>query len=490
MKGINMLRLRPHLLLLMWLPFAAGCGDMFDLDINTDPDAATEITPDLLMPTALANFAAVRSIEMSPGNAFHAQIWSSNGSAGVFNDPERYIISSFTTGNTWSIIFNDGIKNLTLMRDQALGQDPAAVNVAAQAEILISYMYWTLTALWERVPFTQALQGDEFPQPEFDDQETILRGLLVRLDGAIAMIDQGAPGVEAGDLVYGGDMALWERFANSLKLRILMMIRNEDPSVDSQIQALLSQPLIRENSQEAAIPFFDIPDNEHNLWKLNDMYGGFIDVRNGNGYIYAGQALVDLMKDLDDPRLSTYWELAVDPDDPENYQTSEYFGQAPGVFQYGDETSMVSQNIIREDWPNRMITAAEVWFYEAEFLASTSGPGAAQNAYETGVRLAIDWFDGEAGAISEADEQAYVASLPPATVEAIQGQQYIEVLDRAPENWTHWRRTHYPDLQVASQAVLGGIIRRYPFPPDELSSNTNAPGQIPLDQPMWFEPGN
>jgi hypothetical protein len=485
---MRQLRLQ-YILWALFVPLMAGCGDLFDLDINTDPDAATEVEGDLLMPTVLANMASNRAIEISPGNAFHAQIWASNGSAGVFTDPERYIMSSFTVGNTWSNIYTTGLKNLTLMRDQALAQSPARNNVAAQAEIVASYQFWMATSLWETIPFTQALQGDEFPQPEFDDQETVLRGLLDKLDAAIALIDPaGSPGVQEGDLLYGGDMDDWIKFANSLKLRILMMIRNEDPSANAAIQALLTQPLIRTNAEEAAVPFFETANNENNLWRLNNLFGGFTDVQNGNAFVYAGEPLVELMKSLDDPRLNTYWEFAVDGDG--EYQTSEYFGQTAGVFEFGDETSMVSQNIVRRAWPSRMITAAEVWFYEAEFLASSSGPAAAQAAYQTGVQRALDYFDGKPGAISAAAKAAYVASLPPATVTAIHDQQYIEVLDRSPENWVHWKRTHHPDLPLPQQAVLGDIIRRYPMPTAERSANPNIPDPVPLDRPMWFEPGN
>ncbi|MHB1168354.1 MAG: SusD/RagB family nutrient-binding outer membrane lipoprotein [Longimicrobiales bacterium] len=477
-----------RLLMLMSIPLFAACGDLLDLDINTDPNAATEVQPDLLMPTVLANLASVRAIEISPGNAFHAQIWASNGSTGVFNDPERYIISSFTSGNTWQGLYASGLKNLTLMRDQALGADPARNNVAAQAEIMSAYIFWMGTALWETIPYTQALDGVEFPQPEFDDQETVLRGLVAQLDAAVAMMDDSPP-VEGGDLIYKGNMENWERFANSLKLRILMMLRNRDASVDAQIQQVLTQPLIRDNSQEAAIPFFTTTSNENNLWRLNNMFGGFTDAMNGNGFVFAGAAVVDLMKELGDPRLSTYWELAVNSDG-DGYQTDEYFGQEPGVFSYGDETSSISQNIIRRDWPSRMVTAAEVWLHEAEFLATTTGPAAAEESFNAGVRAGLDYFDGHPGAISEAEKDAYIASLPAATQTAIWAQQYIEVFDRAPENWTQWRRTHYPDLSVPEQAALGDIIRRYPLPPDELSANPNAPSQIPLDQPMWFEPTN
>jgi hypothetical protein len=268
--------------------------------------------------------------------------------------------------------------------------------------------------------------------------------------------------------------------------------------VDAQINALLNEPLIRENSQEAALPFFTTNGNEHNVWQLNDLYGGFVNAANGNGFIFAGQALVDLMKSLNDPRLSTYFELAVTSfnisPDGGGPGTTEYFGQYPGVAGYDDgETSMLSQNIIREDWPNRIVPAAEVWFYEAEFRAARNELGAAYASYRAGIQRALDYFDGKPGAITAARKTAYLNSLPQSfsaqatALQAIHAQQYIEVLDRSPENLTHWRRTKYPQLFLPEQAALGTIMRRYAIPNDEVSSNPNAPTGIPLDRPMWYE---
>lgn len=494
-----MRKLLPLVLILLMLPLAAGCDNPLNLNINKDPDAATSVPGDLLLPTVLANLASNRSIEISPGTAFFTQIWASSGSAGVFVDPERYTMSSYTTGNTWQALYTDGLKNLLLMRDQALSADPPRANVAAQAEIMSGYVFWMLTSLWETVPYTQALDGANYPHPVFDDQQTVLNGILTKLDSAIALIDpNGLAGVVTGDLVYGGDMSLWRRFANSLKLRTLMMIRNNDVSVDSDIQALLSQPLIRENAQEADIPFFNTANNENNLWKLNNMFGGFTNAMNGNEFVFAGDTFVNMMKAVNDPRLATYFEFAVNDfntsPDGGGAATTEYFGQLPGHTDWNDaHSSMLSQNIIRTDWPSRMATAAETWLYEAEYLASTGDLNGAHTSYVAGIQRALDYFDGKPGAIAAADKQSYLAALPQsftsqlAALDAIHAQEYFEVFDRSPENWVYWRRTHYPALPLPEQAVLGDVIRRYPMPPDEVSANPSAPSGIQLDLPMWFE---
>jgi len=491
--------LRPFALVSSLLGATAGCSGLLDLDVNTDPNAATEVSADLLFPTVLATIAANRTIELQPGGALFVNIFSANGSAPPFVEPERYLISSFTTGNSWGQFYTTGLKNLALIREGALEEVPARTNTAAQAEIVSAYIYYMLTTLWESVPFTQAIDGANHRNPAFDSQETVLRGIVDRLDGAIALIDPGGPpGIGFGDLMYGGDMDRWLRFANSLKLRTLMLIRNQDPSVDPEIRTLLSQPLIRGNADEAAIPFFTTSNNENNIWKLNNLYSGFVNVMNGNQFLFAGETLVNLMRGLGDPRLSTYFELAVQDfnvvPNGGGPATNEYFGQRAGVSNWNDgRTSMLSQNIIRRDWPSRILPAAEVWLYEAEFLALQGELSTANTSYRAGVTTALDYFDGKPGSISQGAKQGYLNGLPAsfstqaAALGAIHAQQYIEVLDRAPENWTQWRRTKFPSLNLPEQAVLGSVIRRLPMPPAEVSANPNAPSGIPLDQPMWFE---
>jgi hypothetical protein len=364
-----------------------------------------------------------------------------------------------------------------------------------------AYLFFSLTMMWEDVPFTQALDPEEFPEPAFDDQETVLRGVISMLDEATNQIQLGEDAVEDGDLIYGGDMMQWTKFANSLKLRTYMFLRNQDPSVDSEISSLLNSELIRTNADEASIPYFDSDDNAHNIWVLNNLFGGFTDAGNGNNFLFAGETLVDIMNDLEDPRRETYFAFPTF-DGGETFEATEYVGQTAGVADYGDDTSMISQNIIRRDWPNRILTASEVLFYEAEFLATTGDLPGAYDAYIEGVRASLDFLapytvlnsrTGQSDGISEEDKDDYLANLPGAfssesqALEAIHTQQYIEVWDRAPENWSHWKRTKFPDLPVAQNADLGDVIRRFPYPPDEVSSNPNTPQDPILDTPMWFE---
>ncbi len=483
----------------------ASCDDF--LDINTDPNAATSVSPDVLFPPILGNVASNRAIEIFPSTAFFVNAWAPNGSTGVFINPDRYIISPFSTGNTWTSWSGSGLRNLELMIEAAENETPVRPNVSAQAKIMKAYLFFSLSMMWEDVPFTQALDADEFPEPEFDDQETILWGVIDILDEALGQIEPGAPAVEFGDLIYDGDMDLWTKFGNSLKLRVYMYLRNK-ANVDAEIQAILDEDnLIRTNAEMASIPFFDTPENANNFWKLNNMFAGFVGTGNGAFYTYGGATLVDLMNDLEDPRRNTYFAFCPPETCSEEegvFEPEDFQGQRAGVSGGEGAAVYISQNVIRMDWPNRILTPSEVYFYEAEFLASRANPdfAAAHVSYIEGVRRSLEFLDpyteldpreGTLDGIPAADQDAYINNLPAAftseqqALEAIWAQSYIEIWDRSPEGWSEWKRTKYPELELPEQAQLGDIIRRYSYPPSEISSNPNTPQDPPLDTPMWFE---
>lgn len=70
------------------------------------------------------------------------------------------------------------------------------------------------------VPFTEAFQGrDGLAQPLFDTQRSIYERLYEDLELANSLYDVSKSlKSPSRDLLYGGDMARWKRFTNSLHL--------------------------------------------------------------------------------------------------------------------------------------------------------------------------------------------------------------------------------------------------------------------------------
>lgn len=459
----------------------SACESDF-LDINTDPNSSTRVEPELLFARAINRLSLTKTIEVGAPSNFFSQTWVTGRSTGVFITSEAYTISGNTVGNSWFQYYVASIKNLRLAIDLAESSDPVNNNAAAQCKIVESLFFFYITSMWGDVPYTDAVNLD-VAMPRFDSQEVVFQGLLARLDEAIAQIDVNSSfKIDApSDLYYGGDMVKWRKFAKSLKFRILMMMADRTPTVSTQIAALLAEgDMISTQAENARYPFFDRPNgqNPYNKLLLNFSAGE-------NVWFYAPRTLVDLMISLDDPRISKYFREgeAADP--------GEFVGIDPGVAAT-TVTSPVNETMIEADTPDQILSLSEQLLYEAEAIARGLAPGgltAANTKYRAGVQASLEYYGVDAGAVTDyLNSLADLNTLTAAeAIETIQIQQYIGLFGRDVDVWNHWRRTEVIDLPLPAGATLGNLIRRFPYPATELTSNTNAPAQPTLDTKMWFD---
>jgi hypothetical protein len=451
------------------------------LDINTDPLAASEIDAKLLYPQFFLQMSSNRTIELNSVN-IQAQHWTSGGSAGVFANPERYTVSPFTVGNNFTGIYTGVLRNLSLAQELIERNQPEDLNSIGQIKVFEAFSYLHITQIYGDAPLEQAIQTNEFPNPKFDAQEDLLRSVIVRLDDAIALLSTPTGIVTDADLIFKGNRENWIRFANSLKLKTLMLIANVNPGdASAEIQALSTNPLlILSNANNAYLRYPGTVGQSNPIWQTLDNFAG-----GTNPFWYAGSTLVNVMNANNDPRRATYFDTE---------EGNTFVGQDQGVFS-PTGISNISLNIIRPDLEDRFSTAAETNFFLAEAALKGFTSGDAQSFYSAGLKASLDSYDGQPGEISSADKTAYINARGTlsglSTADAIKRvniEQYVSLFTRGLEAFTHWRRTKVPNFQLPASANLTDIIRRYPYPTDEISSNTNSPeGSLPLITPMWFE---
>ena len=101
------------------------------LDVNQDPETSQAVDPQLLIYAAQTEFSTNRTAEIGLSGAMWSQLWASGNAVGVFANPERYIFSPFTTGNTWRTHYPNSQKNLKFAIDIAQSSSPAKPNIAA-----------------------------------------------------------------------------------------------------------------------------------------------------------------------------------------------------------------------------------------------------------------------------------------------------------------------------------------------------------------------
>jgi len=473
-----------YCMLISLLLVAISCNDF--LDVNEDPNAATEAPGDFLFSEASAVLQSNRNIEIGPDVSFFAQTFASNGAAGVFLGPERYDVgpSDFAITNNFGGIYTNVLNNLALYIRDVEGSTPARPNAVAQARLVREYTFWYLTVLFGDVPFSEANDPD-VDAPKFDNQQDILDSLTVRIDETINMINTNdqADAITSADLFYNGDMNKWLRFANSLKLRVLMMQYNTDSSVATEIESLINNPqLIRSNSDNMSFPYSTESGRENQQFQVADDFAGGVPL-----FFWGGEALVNEMTAVNDPRRQIYFD--------QNSQ-GNYVGVPPGEANFGDYSTL-GTDVTQPDFPGRILGAAETLLHEAEFLAKEGSFVQARSKLDAGIRASINDIDAITnGSISQSATDTYVndilsdydaASNADKVVE-IQIQLYIDSFEKVPENWTNWRRTKEPSLNVPIGAALGTIIRRLPYSAEEIAANPNAPDEpLPLDTPMSFE---
>lgn len=452
-----------------------SCDDT--LDINTDPLAATSADPNAVLPYVIVQYSQRKTTEMGTRVSNVPQIISA-----AFNSPATGTTGAFLTGTMWEMMYTQALGNLVLVKADAEAAGETSNNVNAIATILMSHVFFELTSMWEDVPFSEALDGAVFSAPNVDKQEDVLNGILSMLDEAIVLIDsRPAEGnfaiIPASDMYYGGDMSSWKILANSLKLRTLMMLRSGGANVDSQLNQVLSQPLMESNDQSAFLRYAGGPGAQNAMQSFIITYFG---EDNETVDLYApGDPLIDLLDGTGDPRFDLWIARNNLP--------------APGNGIFPDpETSVLSNNVIRATLPDVLMTPAEIDLYKAQLaLEGVSAAGDADSNYRNGVRNSLRWWGqdipGIIETITDAEISAYVNSLGVPTITDVYNEQYLAAFLMPLQSWNHVRRNKVPALTPPPSTNITTILKRFTYPPDEIGTNPNIPANKMTDVPMWFE---
>lgn len=472
------------------------------LDINRSPNTVTTIKPDLLFNYALVTYGTNKS-----GGDYYVPLilavqTQSDGGAFGWAQGDAYDISPFSTGNTWSTLYVNGGLNLKLAIEISESSTPKNNAAAAQCKILLAQEMFDATMLFGDIPYSEAWQANTIPYPKFDKQQDVLNSLLSLLDEAIAQIPaDNAAAIKGGDLLFGGDLTKWKRAAHLMKLRILMVMVDKDPTKAAAIGTLIqSGNLLQSASDNMKFPFGTAKGNQNLKFALLDNYQLFF-ADGRNSQFFAHSAILDPMKEHNDPRLPKYFDLPAG-------QTT-YLGVEGGAV--ADETTATistsktaltaGQNapIFAMNAPELILSYQEQLFFIAEAYARglgvTANLATANQFYQQALEEACVYYG---VARTTAHTWAAGMSLTSLTTAAAQIhlQQFIDLMDRPGDAFVNWRRsggpnddTRVPLLSVPTGSPAGHLFHRWPYPiAAEIAANPNAPKTSPqyFDK-LWFE---
>jgi hypothetical protein len=197
------------------------------LDVNENPNQATTSTPTYVLPNAME----VTARTVVTYHNYGAQTVGYMVNAGGFGGWGTIFTYNYTTSeNTglWTSVYGN-LRDYQYILTSTQG-NPNQLYFNAIARIMRAFDYQMLVDEYGNVPYTDALKGAEALTPKYDDAAAIYQDLVAQLNQAITDINTANAGtqltVSTSDIMFGGNMASWKRFANTLKLRILLRASN------------------------------------------------------------------------------------------------------------------------------------------------------------------------------------------------------------------------------------------------------------------------
>jgi len=395
--------------------------------------------------------------------------------------------------NTWNALYRDVIRDIreskALIPTDVLEPDlitpdvPRQQNQLAIAEIMEIYTWYYLVTTYGDIPYSEALDIEN-PFPVYDDANTIYLDLLDRLDAAIADLDPAEESFGSADLIYSGDVGQWQKFANSLKLKMGMLIADvNDARARQAAEEAAAAGVFTSNADNAELQYVAAPPNTNPIWV--DL------VQSGRDDFVAASTLIDELEELNDPRIDNFFtEDQAGRDNP----VTSYSGADPGVQSAYVQYSHVHPDITEPTFPGLLLDYAEVELYLAE--AAQRGynvGGTAEEHYENGVTASIEYWGGTAGEASAYLAQSGVAYNAANWRMSIGTQLWIAYFNRGWDAWIAWRKYDYPQLEPAHDA-LSDIPVRFPYPVNEQNVNTanwenasNAIGGDDVTTKLWWD---
>ena len=509
MKNINTL-------LAAFIILLSSCGKFEE--INRNPNNPATVPAEMLLPPIISS--AVGSMSGS-GTRAGQYVQHLSWLGGTSESDGRYNLTGASYREEWNGPMRL-IKDVNQLNDIAEANN--LVQYKAIAYIMKVYILSLMSDAYGDIPYEEAGKGNvsglEFPH--FQAQQQVYALMLQDLESANQLLKNLPTGTVINrDILFSGNAARWRKFANSLKIRILMR-QSAKTDVKTEVAAIFNNP--------TEYPIFTSVAEQATLTYNNstDFYTWYIQnpPSDGSGVDFAGNTrvsdvMINLLKSTNDPRLAIYaapTKNSFIANKADASKPLEYRGQRTGFStaeqnafftQTGtnkDDYSVVGKRIRKE---NRafLLTYAELMLLKAEAIQRGFGVnGDAATAYQDGIRASFDkWTAGtgtqaDAPFISDAQKNAYfqqanVGLSGTNPIRQIAEQLWIDSYLNGFEGWAGWRRLKFPEI-VPGPTVLSPIPVRYVYSDNEQNNpnliqwvNEHMGGKMPdHNVKVWFQP--
>lgn len=431
-----------------------------------------------------------------------------NQAVGWANGANQYIPGAAGVNDRWNNYYSflAQYRELEKINDKLSSEDKADRRIFMIAATIYLYDHTQkIIDLHGDIPLIDAgklsINGGDYDNsyPKYDTAESLYTKMLDELKGFSDELNtiNVKSGIQIGfktqDFINKGDISLWKKYCNSLRMRILTRVSAVSAMqarATSEIAEILNNPakypIITKNDENIQINVYDLSTEIHS----KNFRSGLEDW-DGN---IASKAIIDHMNKNADPRLRIVFEPGanakgvyngLDPLLDASTQTALIAGGTLAIY----NRSTLSRN---QFFPGALINAAEVSLLAAEYYLKTNNQTQAKAAYENAIKQSVEYYSklralsndntaGNLAAVTNDEITKYLASADvnwdksTDKLNLIATQKWIHFNVVQPlENWSELRRLDLPKLsfQVDDANAQKQPPFRWTYPSSEATYNS------------------
>jgi len=486
---------------------SSSCDDGFQ-ELNVSPSTADSVDPMFLLTWVWTQPSGNRFTEWR-SNLIIGSSWSQQLVSGFQYDTYN------STNEQYTVALIARMTDIMPECQDIIDKFPNTIVGAMALTFKVQFML-KMADMHGEIPYSEAFRPGEFLQPKYEPLSDVFQYFVDDLNTAKDWIANG-DGLNPGsfDPLYQGDVQRWNKFINSLLLRIGMRLTEVD--ID-RATAIVNQAL---DPSGAGV----MTSNDDTAWirhsaketvevNASGIGGAFVD-EGINGHLFRfSDVFVDFMKNNNDPRqtslMATYdnvgrnGELRTDAPQAQR-------GMRAGSYGVGDfievfDFAQPRREVVTRAQPAFIMTYAEVEFNKAEAFHRNMAQGNAKESYENGIRAAAKMLalypDTE-----EIPDDAIEAYLKEPGIDYDKGdpitlintQKWVALLFNGYEAWANQRRIDVPelvpvDVENRGPESDGTLPKRVRYPvsqvassPEEIMKVIERQGPDNINTRIWWD---
>lgn len=435
-----------------------NCSDYDFGDTNVDPNNPSSANPQALMTNSIVRS---RGLFLTTPTLYVQYL-----SQTQYTETSLYQQTPSNFAELYSNILNELQAGIKLNTDEATKDNVISFgsnnNQIAVMEIYKAFIYSKITDVFGDVPYSEALDAENI-SPKYDDQELIYKDLIAKLKTYGNNLNTNESSLD--ELIYGGDVAKWKKFANSLRMVFALKLSKKYPDATGYAATEFKDAFQNASGYIAT-------NSDNATFMANAIYKNpWQTTFNTRKDFAPSNTFIDKLNSLNDKRLEYFATKTA--------TNGDYVGVPYGLnrvntlnFVDNNEFSLFGVDLHEIDSKVNHLTAAQINLAIAEAISRNWISGDAATFYNNAIKQS--YLD---SGLTEADYTAYIAGAgvvfdPTKSIEMIANQRWISLYPNGLEAWNSWRRTGFPVLTPAADALNNGEIPlRYLYPSDEANLN-------------------